>query len=104
MLRSDSESINAKGAHGIPLLPHAALSGNVELCRMLWQRGARQGSSMALHNAVSRGKVVVTRWILENASPDLRSKNYEGKTALALALERKIEDFGRLLREHGATE
>src|SRR5512139_2089530 len=35
MLDEDPGLIAARGAHGIPLMPHAALSGNVELAKML---------------------------------------------------------------------
>lgn len=49
----DATAIKSKGAHGIPLLSHAGHSGNVELVAMLVQRGATDGMSSALHNAVS---------------------------------------------------
>jgi ankyrin repeat protein len=99
----DPTSINATGAHGIPLLTHASLSGNLELVQMLWRRGARLGASSALLNAVSRGNMDTTRWLLENASPDLGQKNFQGKTALELALERNDLESATVLREHGAT-
>src|SRR6266849_6030698 len=48
------DDINATGAHGIPLLAHAALSGNLDLVQLLFERGAHLGVSFAFHNAVSR--------------------------------------------------
>ncbi len=101
-LSRDPRSISAKGAHGIPLLAHAALSGNRELVQMLVERGARDGISFALHNSVARGHYEAVRWLLENEKPDLNWKNYQRKTALAIALERKDEPLAALLREHGA--
>src|SRR3989304_1796705 len=53
-LAEDPSRINATGAHGIPLLTHAALSGNLELVQFLLQRGARTGVSPALPSAVFR--------------------------------------------------
>ena len=103
-LENDPESIRATGAHGIPLLPHAALSGKQELVQMLVQRGARDGMPSALHNAVSKGHQEVARWLLENGKPDLNWKNFQGKTALAVALERKDLGLESLLRQHGAAE
>ncbi len=103
-LRENPESICAKGAHGIPLLPHAALSGNAELVRMLVERGSIEGTSFALHNAVGKGYIDVARWLLENAGPDLNWKNYQGKTALMIAIERKDAPMEGLLKEHGAVQ
>ncbi len=104
LLELDPDSINATGAHRIPLLAHAAMSGNLRLLQLLYQRGARTGIPFALHNAVSRGHYDVVRWLLENRKPDLGWKNFQGKTALTVAVERKHENIARLLREHGATE
>jgi len=103
-LANNPESIRAKGAHGIPLLAHAALSGNNDLVKMLVENGAVEGTSFALHNAVSRGHFEVARWLLDNAKPDVNWKNYQGKTALEVALERKNDSLVRTLREHGASE
>jgi ankyrin repeat protein len=104
ILEQDPSSVGATGAHGIPLLTHAALSGNLELVQILWRRGARKGSSAALLNAVTRGHSEITRWLLENASPNLGQKDFQGKTALALALQRNDTETARMLRDHGALE
>ena len=101
-LNYDPAMIGATGAHGIPLLTHAALSGNVALAQMLVERGAAEGMSYALNNAVSKGHVEMTRWLLERGQPDLGWKNYQEKTALAIAVEKGDERIAGLLREHGA--
>lgn len=87
MLGEKPELIQTRGVHGIPLLAFASLSGDVELVQILMERGAAEGASFALHNAVSRGFEDVVRWLLDNTQPDLHWKNYEGKTALAVAQE-----------------
>jgi ankyrin repeat protein len=98
------QNINSKGAHGIPLLPHAAWSGNLELVQYLFRTGARTGSSMALHNAVTRGYYDLVIWLAENASPDIGSKNFQGKTPLLVAIEGKQDRIAQFLRDHGAKE
>lgn len=104
LLAENPDRIQSTGAHGIPLLTHAALSGNLELVRLLFQRGAKTGVSPALHNAVSRGDYDTGRWLLENGKPDLGWKNFQGKTALAVAVERKNDRIVQLLKKHGAKE
>ncbi len=102
LLGGDPSLIAARGAHGIPLLAHAALSGNVPLADLLWKRGVREGASFALGNAVDRGHLEMARWLLGNANPDLGWKNYQGKTVLSIALERGNAGTIELLKEHGA--
>jgi ankyrin repeat protein len=103
-LDNDPALINANGAHGIPLLTHAALSGNASLVKMLVSRGATAGLSSALFNAASRGHYDVAKWLLENTRPDVAWKNYEGKTALMNAEERKDDRMRDLLRVNGAVD
>ena len=103
-IRDKPDEINSKGAHGIPLLPHAAWSGNLELVQYLFRNGAKAGSSPALHNAVTRGDYDLVVWLVDHASPDLNSKNFQGKTPLSVAKERKQETIAQLLRERGAKE
>ena len=104
ILSQHPEKIHERGAHSIPLLAHAALSGKSELVKTLFQRGATEGASFAMHNAASRGYPDMTKWLLENAKPDINWRNYQGKTALAIALERKDEPMVSLLRSHGGQE
>ena len=103
-IRDKPDNINSKGAHGIPLLPHAAWSGDLELVQLLFRNGAKAGSSSALHNAVTRGYYDLVVWLVENASPDLNSKNFQGKSPLSVAIEGKQEGIAKLLRERGGTE
>lgn len=101
LLQEDPEGVKTVGAHGIPLLPHAALSGEADLVKMLFERGAQEGASMALSNAVAMGHVAVARWLLENAQPDLEWKNYQGKTALEIATESGFSEIIELIKRHG---
>jgi ankyrin repeat protein len=85
-------------------LTHAAWSGDLELLQYLFRKGAKTGPSSALHNAVTRGYYDLVLWLVENASPDLNAKNFQGKTPMSVAIERKQESIAQLLKERGAKE
>jgi len=101
-LQEDPAKINSNGAHGIPLLTHAAISGDVGLVEMLYRQGATSGVSPGLSLAVSKGHHDVARWLLENGSPDLTWKNFQGKTALEIANENGSHAIAKVLVDHGA--
>ncbi|MBO0887533.1 ankyrin repeat domain-containing protein [Candidatus Bathyarchaeota archaeon] len=103
-LDENPASAKATGAHGIPLLPHAVWSGNPALVELVYNRGASDGANLALHNSIWRGNPQIVRWLLENAKPDIGAKNYQGKTPLSVATERKNAEIVQLLRQHGARE
>lgn len=102
MLAADPEAIHSRGAHGIPLLSHAAFSGDAALVADLYGRGARDGESMALANAVSAGHKAIVAWLLEYGDPDVAWKNWQGKTALDVALAEGNTPIADLLRAYGA--
>lgn len=102
MLKENPKNIDTSGAHGIPLLPHAALSGNLDLVQFLYTRGAKKGVSEAFHNSVRRNFQDTAEWLLENGKPDLAWKDYQGKTALAVAKEKGYAKIAQLLQQHGA--
>src|SRR5574341_651135 len=93
MLADDPSRIQARGAHRIPLMPHAALSGTLDLARILFERGATGSMSLALGNAVMHGDARMARWLLENSKPDPAWKNYEGKSLLTIAKETGKQDM-----------
>ncbi len=104
LLKNDPRSAVATGAHGIPLLPHAVWSGDLELLQLVYKHGAKSGSTLGLHNAVAKGNYEIARWLLQNAEPDIGSKNFQGKTPLMAATERKDEKMAELLREYGTQD
>ncbi|MEO8082218.1 MAG: ankyrin repeat domain-containing protein [Ardenticatenales bacterium] len=85
LLADDPARIGEPGAHGIPLLAHAALSGDADLVASLHGRGAREGVSFALHNAARRGIEPIVRYLLANDTPDLAWQDFQGKTAREVA-------------------
>ena len=103
-LNEDPRNAHATGAHGIPLLPHAVWSENPLLVQLVFERGAKSGATLALHNAVSRGKYEIVEWLLDNAGPDVKAKNFQGKTPLTVASERSNDRIVALLKQHGAID
>jgi ankyrin repeat protein len=103
ILDEDPSKIDTRGAHGISLMAHAALSNNVELAKMLFERGATAGMSLALGNAVMHGDARMARWTIEHGHPDLTWKNYEGKSLLTIARDTGKPEMIELLLEYGAT-
>ena len=101
-LNLNPENVNAVGAHGIPLLPHTVWSGNLGLVQLVYQKGARSGADLALHNAVVKGDPGLVQWLLDNTEANISSKNYQGKTALAVATERGNAKVVDILKERGA--
>ena len=56
-----------------------------------------------LHEAAQNGLLEVTQWLLDRRA-NVNAKLADGKTPLALAIERKHDDVADLLRKNGATE
>ena len=103
-LNEDPRNAHATGAHGIPLLPHAVWSENPRLVQLVFERGAKSGATLALHNAVSRGNYEIVEWLLDNAEPDVKAKNFQGKSALTVSSERSNDRIVALLKRHGAVD
>lgn len=104
-LEDDPALANARGAHHIPILFHAALSGETDLTRLLLAEGNnREGIDDALHAAAGYGHLDMVRWLLANGASDINVKDWQGKTPLAVALENEDDDMATLLRSHGASE
>src|SRR5438132_8168377 len=103
-LNEDPRNAHATGAHGIPLLPHAVWSENPRLVQLVFERGAKSGATLALHNAVSRGNYEIVEWLLDNAEPDVKAKNFQGKSALTVSSERNNDRIVALLKRHGAVD
>ena len=91
-LDSDPNLANAGGAHGIPLLVYAGLSGKTELLDLLVARGGgKEGHTGALHAAARKGYVDVARWVLDRGA-DSAAKDFAGNTPLQ---KRPSETMGR---------
>src|SRR5260370_29120805 len=104
VLNNDPRNANATGAHEIPLLAHSVWSENLDLVQLVFGTGAKSGANLALHNSISRGNYEIVEWLIYNAGPDIRAKNYQVKSPFTLATELDNDRIVTLLKEHGATE
>jgi uncharacterized protein len=86
-LAQDPNQINHTGGHGISLLTHVVMSGDVGLVRMLIERGATTGADMALNIATDCGFLEVVREVL-TLKPDPTWKNFKGHSSLSLAQDK----------------
>ena len=103
-LDADPALANACGAHGIPLMFHAAMSGSTGLADTLKAAGCEEGYSDALHAAIMHGHGEMVRWLLENGATELDVQDFRGRTLLQHAQESEQPEIAALLREYGATE
>ncbi|MDX2078439.1 MAG: ankyrin repeat domain-containing protein [bacterium] len=103
-LALDPQSANARGAHGITVMFHAALGGDVAIAQTLKDAGCNEGFNHALHAAVGGGHGDMVRWLLANGVTDVNTKNFQDKTALVQAIENGHAEIEAMLREKGAVE
>jgi ankyrin repeat protein len=99
----DPAQARAQGAHGIPLMFHVALGGDVAIAEMVLARGG-EVTDQALHGAVARGHLAMVEWLLGHGVEDVNRPNFAQKTPLAVALERGHSEIAELLRRHGGRE
>lgn len=103
-LRDDASLANARGAHGISILFHAAMSGNIAVTELLLAHGGGEGINDALHGAVAYNHVAMAQWLLAHGVTDVNAPNYEDKTPLKVASERGFGEMADVLRAHGGIE
>ena len=97
-LDDDPALINSGGAHNISLLFHAAMSGDVEMVKMLVERGNTQSPDQPLLGAVSYGRLDMAKWLLDRGA-NTTATNFQNKTALDIAKEREDEALIELLSD-----
>ncbi len=102
-LEEDPGLSGARGAHGIPVLYHAALSGRTEVADLLHVAGTREGINGALHAAVRFGHLEMVQWLLAHGVTDVNVPSFDQKTPLTVAVENGHEEVADLLRQHGGT-
>ncbi|MBZ0288294.1 MAG: ankyrin repeat domain-containing protein [Anaerolineae bacterium] len=103
-IERDASQANARGAHGIPVLYHASMSGDIRIADLLRDFGCTEGYSFALHGAVNYGHQAMVAWLLNNGATQLEMKDYQGQTPLQRATEANLNDIVNLLRKAGATQ
>ncbi len=107
LLNDEPGLINARGAHGIPLLYFPVIRDHKKISAYLLQRGANPnaaspGGLTPLHAAVIFNQVQMARWLLDHGV--VPNPSYEGKTPLALAMEKHLSELVDILRSYGGIE
>jgi ankyrin repeat protein len=97
-LETDAKLAKAKGAHGIPVLFFAALSGKTEIAELLISHGSHEGVDGALQGAVRLGHAAMVKWLLARGAKT-NTKDFQGKTPLEVATERKDTEIINLLKQ-----
>lgn len=103
-LRSDASLANARGSHGLPVMYHAAMSGNTKVGDVLLAYGGGEGMDLALHSAVNFGHAEMVNWLLAHGVKNVNARNYDGKAPLSVALEKGYYDIADMLQSEGGIE
>jgi len=102
-LQTDPGLAHATGAHGIPVLFHAALSGDTEIAELLVAHGGGEGLDQALHGATAYGHKELAEWLLDRGA-NVNVLDWQNKTPLRVAVEMGSTDLAALLRQRGGME
>lgn len=105
MLAANPELAHARGAHGIPLMMHVGLGGDVEVTQMILTHGEQETAVMnaTLHMAVARGHTEMAAWLLDNKLADVTAPNSQGKTVLEVAQAGGNQAMVNLLQKYVST-
>lgn len=106
LLRAEPATATTKGPHGISLLYHAAIGGDVEIAKALkpfLPSNAKEYNG-ALTAAARDGRLPMTKWLLENGVTDVNAVDSFKKTSLKIALEKGFTDVAAELRRQGGRE
>jgi ankyrin repeat protein len=106
-LKEDPNLVNARGAHGIPLLYFPVIHAKLDVAEYLLQHGADPNAASPdgitpLHAAVMFNQPRMAQWLLDQSTDP--NPKYDGKTPLAMAVEKKQTELVDILRSHGGIE
>lgn len=103
-LAADPANAHTTGAHGISLLYHAAMSGNLEIAELLKaHRASLDSAGHALQGATTYNHLEMVKWLLaHDADPNI--PDYQNKTPLAIAKANGLTEIAEVLISAGGLE
>jgi uncharacterized protein len=110
LLLDSGADINAVSKNKFTATPlqGAVVMKNLDLCRLLLERGASvsprgEEGTTPLHEAAGSGQMDFVKLLLEHGA-EVNAKDDAGKTPLGIALEHKQPEIATVLREHGGVQ
>lgn len=104
-LEAEPSLAHATGAHDLPVLYHATVTGQVAAAEILVERGADvnagQGRNTPLHGAVYFGQIHMVAWLLAHGA-NMNALDHKGNTPLTVAQKQGKEAIADLLEVNGA--
>jgi hypothetical protein len=103
LLRLTPAGANVRGPHGFSLLYHAGYSGKLAIAEAIGPhlKERARDCNQALQTASLAGHTEFVAWLLKNGVDNPNTKNFQGKTPLDLATERKHAAIIPLLQAAG---
>lgn len=98
--------VNTRGPHGISLLYHVAIGGDVAMAEAIKPHLTTpdQDCNHALQAAARDGQADIAAWLLNHGVTDPNLRDFAGNTPLAIAQTKGHAAVAAVLRAHGATE
>jgi hypothetical protein len=106
LLQAEPATATTKGPHGLTLLYHAAIGGDVEIAAAIKPLLPVENNdfNQALTAAARDGRLAMTTWLLENGVTNVNAVDAFKKTSLKIALEKGFVEVAEALRRHGGIE
>ncbi len=105
-LKADPGLAHATGAHGIPVLYHAAIGNHTDVAELLVAHGAPvnagEGGNTPLHGAARFGHTRMINWLIAHGA-SVNVLDHEKKTPFRLATDNRHSEAAELLAQHGGT-
>ncbi|MGC4075408.1 MAG: ankyrin repeat domain-containing protein [Nibricoccus sp.] len=95
-----------KGPHGLTLLYHAAIGGDVAIAEAIKPLipASAPDFNQALTAAARDGRLEMTEWLLTNGVTNVNAPDAFRKTPLKIALDAGHANVAEILRKRGGTE
>ena len=106
LLNAAPATATIKGPHGLTLLYHTAIGGDVAIAQALKPLLPPNAPdfNQALSAAARGGHLKMTEWLLANGVSNVDAPDGFKKTPLKIALEKGFSDVATVLRQYGGHE